>query len=73
MSDSDVSKMQEKPSPSMWHFVKTTLAAAVGVQSQKNLETDFSQKSIVPFIIAGVVFTAIFLLSLIAIVSLVVR
>lgn len=54
------------------HLIKTTLAAAIGVQSDKNREKDFSQKSIVPYVIMGVIFTALFVLTLIGIVSLVV-
>lgn len=58
--------------PSFWHLLKTVFAAAVGVQSNKNRELDFSQTSIVPYIIAGIVFTAAFIALLIVVVSLVI-
>ncbi len=43
----------------------TTLAAAFGVQSRKNHERDFSQSSIWPFVAAGVLFTAVFIMVLV--------
>lgn len=49
----------------------SVLAAAVGVQKRGNLEKDFNQSSPVPFIIAGVVFTALFVLALVLVVKLV--
>ena len=56
-----------------WSVVFSAMAAAFGVQSRKNHERDFQTKSIWPFIIAGVIFTALFLLSLVLIVSWVLR
>lgn len=50
----------------------STFAAAFGVQSDQNRQHDFQQKSIVPFLVAGVVFTLVFLLALIFIVSMIV-
>ncbi len=47
----------------------STLAAAFGVQSQKNLEADEKEGKIMPFIITGIIFTAIFVLSLVWLVS----
>lgn len=58
--------------PSWRRLILSTFAAAFGVQSDQNRQHDFQQKSIVPFIVAGVVFTLIFLLSLVFIVSLIV-
>lgn len=56
---------------SFWHLVLTSMAAAIGVQSKKNLEKDFSQQSPLPFIIAGIVFTILFMGSIIFVVKLV--
>ncbi len=53
----------------MGHMVLTVLAAAIGVQNRKNHEKDFEQGSPMPYIIAGVVFTALFLLTLIMVVK----
>lgn len=58
--------------PSLGRLILSTIAAAFGVQSETNRQHDFQQKSILPFILAGVLFTAVFLLSLIFIVSLII-
>lgn len=61
--------------PSKWarflSLVISVLGAAIGVQKRANLEKDFSQSSPLPYIVAGVVFTIIFMLTLIFIVKLV--
>lgn len=72
MTESNLNEQAPRKKLGIWHLVKTTLAAAVGVQSNKNREMDFSQSSIVPYIITGVVFTAFFVMTLIFVVSLVV-
>lgn len=64
----------EKPrsSSAVTRFIKlscSVLAAALGVQSKKNLEDDFQQSSPFPFIVAGIVFTVLFVLTLILIVK----
>ena len=48
-------------------------AAAFGVQSSRNRERDFSQGNYRHFIVAGVVFTALFVLTVIVVVRLVLR
>lgn len=58
-----------KKKPSLIHLIVSVLAAAIGVQKKKNLEEDFASSSPMPFIIAGVVFTAAFVFSLIFIVK----
>lgn len=63
----------EKKSLNIGRLILSVLAAAIGVQSNKNREQDFQSKSIVPYIIAGVIFTALFLFTLIFIVSLIVN
>ncbi len=57
---------------SLRRIILSTVAAAFGVQSDQNRQHDFQQQSIVPFLIAGVVFTVIFLMALIFIVSMIV-
>ncbi|WP_185236160.1 DUF2970 domain-containing protein [Teredinibacter franksiae] len=59
-------------SPSFLQLLKTAAAAAFGVQSDKNRELDFSQSSVMPYILVGIVFTMIFVAVLVGIVSLVV-
>lgn len=47
--------------PSIWWLIKTTLAAFVGVQTNANREQDFSQSSPLPYIVMGIIFTVVFL------------
>ncbi len=63
--------MNEPKKPNKTNFfalLLSTFAAAFGVQTHKNLERDFQQKSVMPFIAAGVIFTVLFMTSLILIV-----
>lgn len=55
----------------MWRVVLSAMAAAFGVQSQKNLENDERSRSIVPYVIAGVILTALFVVSLVTAVNLI--
>ncbi|MCQ8103380.1 DUF2970 domain-containing protein [Methylomonas sp. SURF-2] len=57
--------------PSLLHVVKSVLAAAVGVQSDKNREMDFKHGSLPAYIIVGLIGTVLFILALVTIVSLV--
>lgn len=62
-----------KPPPSnkltLRQILFSTLAAAFGVQSRKNLKRDFSGGNPAQFIIAGIVFTAVFVLVIVAFVN----
>jgi hypothetical protein len=51
--------------------MKSTIAAAFGVQTEEARQRDFSQGNASTFIIAGFVFTAVFVALLVLIVSLV--
>lgn len=57
--------------PGFFSIVRSTLAAAIGVQSSKNRERDFSQGSPLPFIVAGIIFTVLFILTVVTVVHLV--
>ena len=59
--------------PGFWDVVKSTLAAALGVQSNKNRERDFKHGSIATFAVAGTLFTVIFILIVIGVVKLVLK
>lgn len=59
--------------PAMGDVVKSTLAAALGVQSNKNRERDFKHGNFKTFVIAGVIFTALFVGAVIAVVKLVLK
>jgi hypothetical protein len=47
--------------PSFWKILLSTMAAAFGVQTRKNLEKDFNHGSIYPYIVAGLIFTILFI------------
>ena len=51
--------------------MKSILAAAIGVQTDKNREKDFTQGSPLAFIIGGFVFTALFIFTIAVIVGIV--
>ncbi len=68
---SEEAENKAKPKIGMLALSLSVLAAAIGVQNRKNLEQDFEQSSPLPYIIAGVVFTVVFMLTLIFVVKLV--
>ncbi|MBM3413255.1 MAG: DUF2970 domain-containing protein [Bacteroidetes bacterium] len=49
--------------------MKSVLAAFIGVQSDKNRKADFEHGSMSNFIIAGLIFTALFVCVIIFVVS----
>ena len=49
---------------SVWQVVQSTLAGAIGVQSNKNRENDFKHGNIWIYVISGIIFTLIFILSI---------
>ena len=57
--------------PGLGSLVKSILAAAIGVQTNKNRERDFTTGSPLAFIIGGVIFSALFIASIAIIVGLV--
>lgn len=57
--------------PGFFSIVRSTLAAAIGVQSSKNRERDFAQGSPLPYIAAGIIFTVLFILTVVTVVHLV--
>jgi hypothetical protein len=67
--DTDPERGQDRLSA--WQVVGSTVASAFGVQSSRNRERDFSQGKASHFIIAGVVFTVLFVLGVILVVNLV--
>ncbi len=54
-----------------WRMMISVIQASFGVQSQENKERDFSQGSIGGFIAAALIFTVLFVVALMFIVSLV--
>ena len=59
---------EQKP-PTFWQIVFSTFAAAFGVQSSKNRERDFKHGSIKVYATAGVIFTVMFVLTVVFIVK----
>ncbi|MBO6555728.1 MAG: DUF2970 domain-containing protein [Pseudomonadales bacterium] len=57
--------------PSLLEVVMSVLAAALGVQNAKNRERDFTRGNPLVFIAAGLIFTVLFVLSLVGVVYLV--
>jgi uncharacterized MAPEG superfamily protein len=56
---------------SFWQVFMSTVAAAFGVQSSKNRERDFKQGKALHFILMGIIFTILFVLAVVGVVSLV--
>jgi hypothetical protein len=56
---------------SLWQVIGSTLASAFGVQSSRNRERDFKRGRASHFIIAGILFTALFVLTMVFVVKLV--
>lgn len=73
MSDTPKTNNKSKPPKlSLYQVVLSVLAAAFGVQSSKNGERDLSSGNPYIFIIAGLIFTVLFVLTIIAVVNIVI-
>jgi len=57
------------PKASFFEIIKSVLSAAIGVQSDENRKKDFEQGSFSSYIIAGVIFTVLFVGFIIFVVS----
>ena len=55
--------------PTITQVIKSVLAAAIGVQSNDNRQKDFEQGSLPTYIIAGVIFTVLFICGIVFLVS----
>ena len=54
-----------------WRVVLSVIQASFGVQTRENRERDFKQGSWLPYVVAAVLFTAVFVLVLVFVVKLV--
>ena len=71
-SEKDSTPTQKEPhEPGFWEVVMSVLAAALGVQTSKNRERDFTKGNPLVFIAAGLIFTILFVLTLIGVVNLI--
>ena len=59
--------------PSLMDIVKSVMAAGFGVQSSKNQERDFKHGKARTFIIAGIIFTVLFVITVFTVVSTVLK
>jgi hypothetical protein len=66
-------KDEKDEKPGFMDIVKSTLAAGLGVQSNKNRERDFKHGSIKTFAVAGIIFTVIFIAVVITVVKIVLK
>ena len=71
-SSSTTRKQQKDSDLTLTEVVGSVFAAWLGVQSRENKVRDFSRGKPVHFIIAGLLFTGMFLLALVAVVNVVV-
>ncbi|NOU20470.1 MAG: DUF2970 domain-containing protein [Methyloglobulus sp.] len=55
--------------PTIIQTIKSILAAFVGVQSDKNRKLDFEQGSLMTYVIAGFIFTFLFISAIVFVVS----
>lgn len=55
--------------PTITQVIKSVLAAAIGVQSDDNRQKDFAHGSLSTYVIAGLIFTVLFVSGLIFLVS----
>lgn len=64
---------EDRKSVPLLRVVKSIAAAAFGVQSNRNRETDFTHGNYRHFIVGGIIFTVFFVLTVAFVVSLVLR
>lgn len=62
---------EEKQKHSTSDLLKSTLSAAIGVQSNANREKDFKHGNIKTFVFAGIIFTVVFIVAVLTVVNLV--
>jgi hypothetical protein len=70
LNNAERSATAEKKLP-FWKMMLSVLQASFGVQNQKNKERDFTNGSIKGFIVAALIFTVLFVLTIVTIVSIV--
>ena len=64
---------QKDQQPGFGSIVMSTLAAAFGVQSSKNRERDFVKGTFKAYVISGLIFTVIFITSIVMLVKFLIR
>ncbi|WP_417514831.1 DUF2970 domain-containing protein [Marinobacter sp.] len=69
--DTEKTKNKKSRGPSVLKVMQSVAAGALGVQSNKRQEEDFASHSPLPYIIGGLLFTALFIGTLVLIVQVV--
>tara|TARA_R110000823_G_scaffold79172_5_gene180324 strand:+ start:95 stop:343 length:249 start_codon:yes stop_codon:yes gene_type:complete len=64
-------KNKKSQGPSVLKVIQSVAAGALGVQSNKRHEEDFGSHSPLPYIIGGLLFTALFIGTLVLVVNIV--
>lgn len=64
---------EDEKKPGFWQIVFSTLAAFLGVQSNKNRERDFKHGNIYAYIVSGLIFTVVFIFCVVTVVRLVLK
>ena len=73
MNDNNRDREDQPEKLGIVDVLKSTLAGALGVQSNKNRERDFKHGSIKVYAVAGVIFTVVFIVVVVTVVKLVLR
>ena len=71
MDENNRPETEDLREPTLREVTMSVLAAAIGVQSAKNRERDFTRGNPLVFVTAGLIFTVVFVLTLVGIVHLV--
>lgn len=71
--DENAEQKEKSGSINPLHVISSVFAAGLGVQSSKNRERDFKQGNFKVFVIAGIVFTLLFIGAVFTIVQLVLK
>jgi hypothetical protein len=66
-------QQDEEQKPRLLQIVGSVLSAAIGIQNSRNHERDFKHGRARNFIIAGIVFTAVFVVTVFMVVSTVLK
>lgn len=70
---SNQSPDNEPRKPGVFQIIGSILSAALGVQSDQNRKRDFTQGNPLVYIFGGIIFTVLFVLTLVGVVMLVLR
>lgn len=61
--------LSNKTNPSFIKVLKAVFGALIGVQSEQQRQHDFSDKNPIPYIITAVIFTFLFIITLLLIIN----